>query len=317
MSVGDEGVRVRRCEAGERGVAMSLLLGGGRGGSRSWAQDPQAPDDTPFGPNRWWIAQREGAAAAALVTPCAGRTAMLFTTPVDGPQRRPLVRQLARTIGRELADAGVMAQALLDPAADDTASALLDAGFLDLATLAYLRRRTPPPDALDVPMPPPFADVRLVPWDERRRPLFERGILGSYRDTRDCPALVGLRTIDDILAGHRASGRFVPELWHVLLRGPGDDAAAEVGGVMLINLLPERESAELVYLGIVPPWRGGGLARALLARALGWLRQRGVLSLMLAVDEANEPARRLYRSLGFEDIARKRALIHVPRVTGG
>jgi mycothiol synthase len=79
--------------------------------------------------------------------------------------------------------------------------------------------------------------------------------------------------------------------------------------VMLLNLVPQRRSAELVYLGIAPAWRGKGLGRRLLQHGLSVTHRHGASSLSLAVDDQNAPAVRLYESLRFSPHARKRAMI--------
>ena len=139
---------------------------------------------------------------------------------------------------------------------------------------------------------------------------FARAIEASYEQTADCPGLVGLRRIEDIIAGHMAAGQFVPELWLALRR------RGEPVGVMLVNELTQGAGFELVYLGIAAPYRGQGLARSLLAYGLGQASVRGRANwgtdnprLHLAVDEANPAARQLYARFGFRASTRKLAMI--------
>jgi mycothiol synthase len=56
---------------------------------------------------------------------------------------------------------------------------------------------------------------------------------------------------------------------------------------------------EVYVVGIDPDERGGGLGRALTLLGLGHLRHLGLPDAMLYVDADNEPAIRLYASLGF------------------
>ena len=56
-------------------------------------------------------------------------------------------------------------------------------------------------------------------------------------------------------------------------------------------------------------WRGRGLARKLLLSGLHQAAGRHVQNMLLAVDQDNEPAVKLYKSLGFTATARKLAMI--------
>jgi GNAT superfamily N-acetyltransferase len=61
-----------------------------------------------------------------------------------------------------------------------------------------------------------------------------------------------------------------------------------------------RHKALVVGMYVMPAWRGKGLARDLLERAIGHCRARGdIRAVQLEVTEGNEPALQLYRALGF------------------
>ena len=128
-------------------------------------------------------------------------------------------------------------------------------------------------------------------------------VLASYEDTLDCPKLFGLRDPPDILAGHRATGRFDPSLW-TLLR-----VDTKPVGVVLLNPFPEQRTIELVYLGLAPVVRGRGFGRQLLRHALHLLQGRRERVVTLAVDENNGPALKIYREAGFRSELRRVALI--------
>jgi len=125
----------------------------------------------------------------------------------------------------------------------------------------------------------------------------------TYADTLDCPGLAGLRRADEILEGHRRGGRFDPSLW-TLLRLDGVAA-----GALLLNAASHLQVLELVYLGLIPSARGRGLGRSLIDHAISIAVARRVRSIMLAVDEENTPALRLYRAAGFRRHARRAALV--------
>ena len=67
----------------------------------------------------------------------------------------------------------------------------------------------------------PAAGFRLARITRRAvHALFAETILQTYRDSLDCPGLNGVRQIEDIIAGHKASGEFDPALWFLLCEQP-------------------------------------------------------------------------------------------------
>lgn len=250
----------------------------------------------------WTVGRVDDPRGAVMLAPNPGRTAMMFVSPATRAwQRGAMVRLMRAAIEAEDTSRVTMVQALLDPGQDDEAGALLHAGFERLALLTYMQQRAEIVDRATLD------GLRVAHWSEENRSLFERAILASYEQTLDCPGLLGLRTIDDIIAGHMATGTFDPELWSVIV--VDDEPAA----VMLLSELPEPGGSggtlELVYLGVSVAYRGKGLAQRLVAHALLTGAARRLRHVILAVDEANTPAMALYRKFGFRATARKLALI--------
>jgi ribosomal protein S18 acetylase RimI-like enzyme len=145
--------------------------------------------------------------------------------------------------------------------------------------------------------------MRFVSYSSENHALFAEGILRSYRDSLDCPALSGLRDIEDIIAGHRATGEHVPEMWQLIVEND------QPRGVVLLSRIPSSDAVELVYLGLAVEARGKGLGTVLMQQAMHLIvsdRRRG---LTLAVDSQNEPALRLYFRHGMQRIAARVAMI--------
>jgi ribosomal protein S18 acetylase RimI-like enzyme len=197
----------------------------------------------------------------------------------------------------------LLVQAMMEPADAAGKTVFAAAGLSQLATLTYMERRPPAqPPAYNLP-----ADITLAPYDAATHPLFLHAIAASYHDTLDCPAMSGLRSVDDVLEGHKAVGRFDPQLWSVLLRdGP---AGPKPIGCLLLSEIPARRALELVYLGLSPAARGEGLGRALVHRTLAIASRRHFDLATLAVDAANTPAVRLYRRCGYTSVAQRVAMI--------
>lgn len=306
MSLGSGGVGIGRVAEAGRRQALAVLLTG-----EPNAHDPAVDEFLAFGRSQnlelgelWAATDAQRVLAAALLVPSAGRTGMLFLSPLRSRDRAPLATEVTRALMAAQDPAALrLAQGLLDPHQSRERDALLAAGFTHLADLVYMQRAT---ERLGLHLAEgDFGrELTLVHYAEDRRPLFERAILASYEDTLDCPGLLGLRDIGDIVDGHIATGRFDPQMWSVLLAGDGEPAA-----VMLLNELPQRSAVELVYLGLPPAWRGRGLARRLLQHGVDAAARRGAATFLLAVDHENAPALKLYRDLGFRPTARKVAMI--------
>src|SRR5690606_2604680 len=132
------------------------------------------------------------------------------------------------------------------------------------------------------------APLRAVTYSPDTHADFAATVQASYEQSLDCPALNGLRDIEDVLAGHRATGDFDPNLWTLLLE---HDRPI---GVSLLARLPYADSCELVYFGLVPAARGRGLGHLAMQHTLATLARTDLSRLTLAVDANNLPAYRLY-----------------------
>ncbi|MEL7087553.1 MAG: GNAT family N-acetyltransferase [Planctomycetota bacterium] len=303
-----------RVAAEDRRPALSLLLTGrpGAGDAAVAPFEAFARENKLDLQHLWTASDGKRAVAAALVVPGVGRTAMLFLSPLPSGTRGRIDlagRMIAHAIGH-LDPAKIrLVQALLDQGQPIQQRAIAAGGFRFLADLAYMHR---PGKAL--PQRPPVElggyALESTHWSEAARPLFTRAIADSYRDTLDCPGLLGLRDMDDIIDGHMATGRFNPRHWTVWHRG--DTPAA----VLLLAESAAGRGFELVYLGVCLHARRQGLSRTIMQHALhitatgGSEPPTGDNPLQLAVDHLNEPALRLYRGLGFRVSLRKTALIY-------
>ncbi|MDB5327096.1 MAG: putative acetyltransferase [Phycisphaerales bacterium] len=238
------------------------------------------------------------ALAAELVAKCASAVIAALpaghrpgpngalNSPLNGPLNGPLV------------------QVLLDPSEGKAAAALEVAGLLPLATLMYLQRRLKR-GAFAAP-----AGLHFVHYSPESHDRFARAIEASYIDSLDCPPMRGMRPIDDVIAGHKATGDFDPNWWFCLTDGPAADSNEL--GVLLLAPVTAQPMTELVYLGLAPEARGQKLGDELVKLALSIAADRGHELLTLAVDSNNGPALRLYYRHGMAEIARRVALIRPP-----
>jgi ribosomal protein S18 acetylase RimI-like enzyme len=262
--------------------------------------------------------------AASLVVPSPGGLGMVFVNPLSRPEQLPAAAAAVQTACDDAATRLPLLQALLDTDQHDEAQAMLHGGLRVLTTLVYMQRRLrsgePRIDLLGAVGPrlavrqPGYGQdrpLRLVCWAEAHRPLFAEALRQSYDGTLDCPGLTGLRSMDQVIAGHQSTGVFDPRSWWVL--AAGDQPVA----VLLLARLAEGTSVELVYLGVSARCRGLGVAKLLVRFALHRAVQVGGRRMVLAVDEANGPARALYSGLGFRVASRKQALIRADGASAG
>ncbi len=263
------------------------------------------------------VADAHGPCHVCLALRGAGRTAALFLSgaaPKDGRAGRPdqtlgqraaLLEEVCRVLG-EPGSGVVLAQALVGAEEQDQSAAFERAGFVRLAELAYLRRTIPRGGRSVPPALPPGVELvalaDLPPADGKR--LLREALGRSYEGTLDCPALCGMRTVDDVIASHRSVGRYDPRWWWVML------CEGEAQGCVLLSHGTDPQHCELVYLGLSAAVRGRGLGAELLRGAVARLASASVASeLMCAVDLANVPALRLYKRAKFRQVSSRTALV--------
>lgn len=300
--------------------------------------DPKAPSELGIG-----LGPKVRQVCLAVIG--SGRTAMLFVSGPEHKPRWPAARFRASSAASAEAHRErvallhhachavstlrsgdqprlVLAQSLIESRELEAAAALRDAGFLKLGDLAYMRRQLPksgPGRAVEQAA----AHLQLPPGS-RLASLTELAAEGlsqrqidhwlalalerSYEGTLDCPELCGMRSIADVLDSHKSVGQFDPSLWWLLLDNDGPQ------GCTLLNVCPEQDSVELVYLGIAPAMRARALGPQLLAVALRRLYDLaigahalpdhphigGAGGITCAVDTRNTPAMKLYKRAGFE-----------------
>jgi ribosomal protein S18 acetylase RimI-like enzyme len=247
-----------------------------------------------------WVARRRGRVVGALLTqPLAGRAAAFWAPEVASAWRRGATAvALVRAALDDLRSRKfLLAQALLDESTPKQAAADLAAGGMPHVTdLIYLETDTARP--VSVPCDAPLID--WLPFSPESEATFRTILQGTYIGSLDMPELEGLRSLDDILASHRAGGRFVADRWRV---GQVRDEPG-AGAVLLLSEVPDRDAWEVAYLGLTPQARGRGLGRVVLAYAAS-LARPFASRLELAVDVRNHPANRLYRAAGLRPFDRR------------
>ena len=230
-----------------------------------------------------------------------GRAAMVWTPRlIDGEPKATAAKLLDAAsqwlAGRDVRIAQIQVE--LDHHNDD---ALARAhGYQSLGDLLYLVAAEG-----QFPVRLPQCPLDFEPYDVENHKRLAKVVEATYQETLDCPQLNGVREIEDVIEGYRATGVFDPSRW-LIVRHDGKDV-----GCLLLADHPEHENWELVYMGVAAAHRGHGWGMAI-ARHAQWLtRQAGRPRLVLAVDAGNAPAIKMYAAVGFQAWERRSVLLRV------
>jgi hypothetical protein len=218
-----------------------------------------------------------------------------FEVEVDTAIRESVAASLAGQLATALEQGGMhIAQSLLSPAEAENRKWLEIGGFSHAADLLYLTA-----DVSSGPREPPLLPFELQPFAPAEKQRLIDIVQRTYVGSLDCPQLDGLRNTADVIDGYQSVGEFRPELWF-FVRQRTEDV-----GCLLMNLHPDVQHAEIVYLAVTPEVRGRGWGLQLAQHALWLARQMKSQRAVLAVDAANEPAVRMYSVAGFDVFDRR------------
>ncbi len=199
-----------------------------------------------------------------------------------------------------------LTQALIEPSEAAAHKLFVDHKFEVMAELLYLAGE--PRRRLTAPVLPP--GMTWLSYESSTHELFKAAISSTYEESLDCPGLNGVRDMEDVIAGHRASGEFYPKSWRLLVQAEADPTAPPTPlGVLLLAPITQTDSLELVYLGVPKPARGKKLSDLLLRQAMASVVEHGMSRLTLAVDSQNQPALKLYYRHGMTRMGSKLALM--------
>jgi mycothiol synthase len=185
-----------------------------------------------------------------------------------------------------------------DPTDDAVAASC---GFVVERTLLQLRAPLPVPRT---PRIRASADLRIRP----------------FRPGTDEDAWVTVN--NRAFAGHPEQGSWTSATLREREREPWFDPAGLVLGELDGRLVGscwtkvhrdvDPPVGEIYVVGVDPDTHGAGIGRALVLAGLEHMERSGLRTAMLYVDAANDPALRLYRSLGFSESRIDRSYVHGP-----
>lgn len=237
------------------------------------------------------VARREGRVVGVVFAQLqAGRASVVWPPRLAYEEPVATAGHLLDATWAWLVGCGVrVAHALLEEEDPKDFVMLKAAGFEPLATLLYLVS-----EASVFPREQPSTALEFEPDAMSHPERFVQVLEATYEGTLDCPALDGVRPIEEVIEGYRATGGYSPDRWF-LVRHEGRDV-----GCLLLTDHPDSEIWELIYMGLVPAARGSGWGVEI-SRYAQWLtHQAGRPRLVVAVDALNTPAIRMYTSAGFE-----------------
>ena len=299
---GDAAVVCRKARPAELTAAVGMILGspGRPAPAAQVAELINSAASRRIDVQGIWVAEVSGRivwAVLPILNP--GRTLLLLTSQEVGSPNLPAAR-LVEEICRHFAGQGVqLTQVLLESQSHQARQFFASMGYKEIAELIYLQGQVPRNTAAPA-MP---EHMRWLEYSSATHSIFADAITKTYRDSLDCPDLSGLREIDDVIAGHQATGEFDPSGWQLLMER--DQAM----GVFLLSRIPQSDAMELVYLGLPPEARGRGLGIFLMKQIFFLILGNQRRKLSLAVDSKNEPALKLYYRFGMRQVAARWAMI--------
>jgi mycothiol synthase len=246
-----------------------------------------------------------GLAGVLVCLPVPGASA-LFWPPrsiVDADAAAREDRLLAHALDWVRERGAKLSQSLLTPDETPLAVSLERNGFRHVTRLWYLATD------LDVPVGALATPSRLdyQPYDLNQPEILHQTLLRTYEGTCDCPEINGVRTVEEVIAGHQAQGCFNPDRWWLAL-----EAGRPVGVLLMTEMLASGDW-DVSYLGIVPEARRRGFGRETMLKALFEAKAAGVSRVTLSVDARNAPALQLYRGLGFVPYDRREVFLAIWR----
>lgn len=243
---------------------------------------------------------RDGRQLAGVIValPLAGAGAVFWAPMIKKVRNQAdIENQLMQAALHWLRKRGVkVAHALLNSEDARADGIFLRNGFAHVTRMQYLQ-------ALVRPFDPPPLSIRT--YAEVDAGLFQRTIEQTYEGTLDCPELTGVRTMDEVIEGHQAQGEFDPGRWWLAHH------AGAAAGVLLLADMPAWRSWDISYLGVTSGARRCGIARQMIQLAFNAAHSAGVSELTVAVDVRNEPAWKLYASLGFQPGEQREVYLNV------
>jgi mycothiol synthase len=238
----------------------------------------------------------DAASGACWVQRTPGNTAVVWP-----PEPRAAAGPLLLRAAAHYSDECGIAVAQINVGEHDgfDSNVMASVGFPQLAKLLYLYADVAPRSARNREA---TAECEFLGHADEDPEQLASLIEATYAGTLDCPALDGIRSNNDVLAGYRVQGEYLPQHWY---RAMMPNPNGRPSGVLILSSHASTGNWELVYMGVVPAARGQGFGRRIVEFALDAAARGGAERLVLAVDAENHPAVDTYRAAGFVEWDRR------------
>jgi len=147
-------------------------------------------------------------------------------------------------------------------------------------------------------LPPGFS---WRPWEARCLRMHAAVKCASFHGELDSHLFHTLSTYagcEELMRGIAAHSGFLPQAtWLIECRGSETTGPIPCGTIQ--GLVVNHALGAIQNVGVIPDFRGFGLGRALVLKALTGFRRDGMQRVYLDVTAENAPAVALYRSIGF------------------
>lgn len=165
----------------------------------------------------------------------------------------------------------------------------------------------------------PSFHLKPLDWkSSSKRKSFSKLVAATYEGSHDAVALSRAQSTSETLENYTSAAYFDPRSWFTVV---DDRSNLPVGCVILAQSRPEMDeqdpprfgsraeheglTSELVYLGLLPEFRGRRLGEWIIDEIAKLAVARGSQQLILAVDHENHPAMKLYRRIGLKTTLRE------------
>ncbi len=230
-----------------------------------------------------------------------GRTALVSPPHLAAGEPEATLARLQDALAAHLQALGVrVAQVVLTQRDGPIASQLIQDGYSHAAELLYM---ICPTDAL--PTEQPYSDLVFERYDPSQADRLAQLVERTYYETRDVPALNGVRDMADVLEGYRSTGDSADSHWFFVQYQRQD-----VGCLLLADHAAD-DQCELVYMGVTGPQRGRKCGLAITRFAQWQTREMNRQRMILAVDAANKPAVASYVAADFVICDRRSVFLRV------